>query len=326
MNIKFVRLAFATALLTFVVFGSQITIADNYEGSTYSEVWKAASDPKAYGNAYDRNNLPVFEPPLSGGNNPSIYARAKQTIDDRRDIVPYFQKRVHANGMCFAGTWKITEDNPYTGYFKKGSSALIIARISEAAGNPIAGKGKRRAFGFVGKLFPTTDPTDPKKYKTANFQAIDDLGGTWAKHFTDQTLMNHPNLTPNLQLAETFLTAGEVAIAFEKADPNHHIKERQLYEVSELGLDDPTKAITPDWFGIVASPGTPVVDMPDFRNELELNRRNGKLSLDIVTAADEFDDWHKTGVIELTQDALAPGCDHIVTWHHPAWRDDLRYE
>src|SRR5205807_8505365 len=61
---------------------------------------------------------------------------------------------------CFAGNWEITQDSPYSGFFRKGSQALMIGRLSAAS--PVTSRGEKRAFGFAGKIFPTTDAEDRK--------------------------------------------------------------------------------------------------------------------------------------------------------------------
>ncbi len=61
-----------------------------------------------------------------------ILEDAKRTLEDRSDIREYFDKLAHPNGICLSGVWEIYKENPYSGYFTKSSSALIIARSSSA--------------------------------------------------------------------------------------------------------------------------------------------------------------------------------------------------
>jgi len=33
-----------------------------------------------------------------------------------------FRRLLHPNGICLLGTWEITEETPYSGYFRKGAA------------------------------------------------------------------------------------------------------------------------------------------------------------------------------------------------------------
>src|SRR5262249_51413507 len=110
-----------------------------------------------------------------------ILDASKRTLSDRSDLLPRFRKLVHPNGICFAGVWTITEETPYTGYFRKGSQGLFVGRASTAL--TATEQGSFRAFGFAGKIFPTMDPDAVTP--TANFFTIEDLGGTLRDHYLD---------------------------------------------------------------------------------------------------------------------------------------------
>src|SRR5688572_19611041 len=141
------------------------TPSTSYQGSTFKEVRdQVFSDPYKV-LPQDRVTLRSF---YRGFTN-VLFKASLRTLDDPTDIVPYFQKLVHPNGVALAGTWNITEKSPYSGYFSQGSKALIMVRCSTALSE--TKRGKDRAFGFAGKLFPTTDPL--KRVKTADFFAID---------------------------------------------------------------------------------------------------------------------------------------------------------
>jgi hypothetical protein len=312
-------LSISVAAAGLTALGVSRAAEDTYKGSSFAEVWSTVKNE----GPYDPQALPTFSAgflDLVSWTTESIRAAAARTISTREDVLPSFQKLVHADGICLAGTWTITEDNPYSGYFAPGSQGLIIARISDAAGQPLA--GDYRAFGFAGKIFPTSDATGSDPVETANFQTIDDLGGTLAQHFTDTALTNAPPTSRTSALATTLDRALTVAAAFRMADT--HIGERQVYEISELGVAPGQPVHTPKWMLLRAAAGTNTVDLADFRNELQLENHGGKLSLDIFVASAGEDSWTRIGVIDLTDDALSAGCDHRLHFHHAQWRDDLR--
>jgi len=96
-----------------------------------------------------------------------ILKDSQRTLDNHSDILETFEKLAHPNGICFKGIWDIDTQNIYSGYFKKNSQALIIARASSAMSNTKS--GATRAFGFAGKLFPTTNPENLNSEHRASF-------------------------------------------------------------------------------------------------------------------------------------------------------------
>lgn len=243
-----------------------------------------------------------------------ILQNAKRTLEKREDMLPYFDKLAHPNGICLKGIWKIHKENPYSGYFKNHSQALIIARASSAMSNTKS--GETRAFGLAGKLFPTTNPTQESSEPTANFFVIDDLGGTDAKHFTDIAMTNEPSVTTTSEVLKNLLYALKVAKAF--ADADSHSGIRQLYEISELGEADKINIKTPKWMRITAQKGQ-TVDAIDFRDELKINSKT--LIFDIAVASKK-DEWNSIGTIEFDASVVSTACDHQLHFHHPKWREE----
>lgn len=252
-----------------------------------------------------------------------ILGDAKRTLADHRDIIEPFDKLAHPNGVCLKGIWQIHKENPYSGYFKKASKALIIARASTALS--MTKRGDIRAFGFAGKLFPTSKPTQLNKVPTANFFAIDDLGGTAALHYTDVAMTNEPSVTTTSEVLKNILYALKIAKAFASAD--NHSGIRQLYEISELGEKNKANIITPKWIKISAQKGQ-TVDAKDFREEFSL-RKGQKIIFDIAVSSKELDGqkiWQTIGTITFDDSVISNTCDHRLHFHHPLWRDDVRYE
>lgn len=252
-----------------------------------------------------------------------ILADAKRTLIERRDIIEPFDKLAHPNGVCLKGIWEINQKNPYSGYFKNNSKALIIARASSALSK--TKRGEIRAFGLAGKLFPTTDTEKINQEHTANFFVIDDLGGTDALHFTDVELTNEPNVSTTSEVLKNLLYALKVAKAFGNADENPNI--RQVYEISELGEKDKNSIITPKWIKISAQKNQ-TTDAEDFRDEFIL-KNNQKIIFDIAVASTENrgrKDWKNIGIITFDKSVVSTTCDHRLHFHHPKWREDLKHQ
>ena len=243
-----------------------------------------------------------------------ILEDAKRTLVERADILPPFEKLAHPNGVCLKGIWSIDTSNPFSGYFRQGSNALIIARASSAMSN--TKQGEIRAFGLAGKLFPTTDPLKINTHPSANFFVIDDLGGTTAQNFTDVVLTNTPSLSTNSEVLKHIIYGLKVTSAFKKADKNP--TERQLYELSELGEKGEVK--TPKWIKIYAK-NSINPNAKDFRNEL---RVDSEKLIFIIEVADEKREnkkiWQKIGIIIFDKSVISYGCDQQLHFHHPRWK------
>jgi len=262
-------------------------------------------------------NYRLWASSLSSNGNNLILKDALRTMRSRADILPPFKKLAHPNGICFKGIWRIDQTNIYSGYFKKGSHAPIIARISTALSNTSSDHGTR-AFGFAGKLFGS----NPKE-ATANFFLIDDLGGRDLASFSEVVLVNEPPLSITYEVAQHLLYATKVASTFDKVDS--HAGIRQLYEVSQLGTKR-SKVITPKWMKLEVAK-IPNKPMAEFRHELSLYE-NKKLVLDIYVAnkmVENKKNWQKIGDITLDASVLSGACDRRLHFHHPRWRDDLDY-
>ena len=285
------------------------------ESVTFNEIWKeVVSDPL--------DKLPYnrvsFGQLFKWGEN-IILNDAKRTLVNQQDILKPFNKLAHPNGICLKGTWEIDTKNPYSGYFKQGSKALIIARASTALSN--TSSDGIRAFGFAGKLFASTNPN--QKTSRANFFAIDDLGGTKAKHYTDVSMTNEPSVTTTSAVAKNLLYALKVARAFSLADKNSGI--RQLYEISELGESNKKNIKTPKWIKIEAKKGQ-TVDKKDFRDELAIDKKELIFNIAVASSQKESKkDWLDIGTIAFNQSIVSSSCDHRLHFHHPKWRDDLEY-
>ena len=290
-------------------------VSSSYQGSTFKEVRdQVFSDPYSV--------LPQNKVTLGSffhGLTNVLAKAALRTLDDPTDIIPYFRKLVHPNGVALFGTWNITEKSPYTGYFSQGSKALIAVRCSVALSRTT--RGHYRGFGFAGKLFPTTDPL--KRVKTADFFAIDVFAGTKAAHFTDVELTNDVPTGFNIDTVLNFASGLVAVLTFRRADGNNNF--RQLYPISELGLPEGATAVTPRWIMIRAWPGSGQSEKPDFRDELMVqNYVNKTLRFEIWVANALLPsgkrDVKQIGYIDLTESVASESCDHRLSFHHPRLR------
>jgi len=247
---------------------------------------------------------------------------AKRTIKNHNDLLEPFDKLAHPNGICLKGIWSIDKQNIYSGYFKKGSKALMVARASTAMSDTKS--GEIRAFGLAGKLFPTLDEKENIKAHTANFFLIDDLGGTDAPNYRDVELTNEPSITTTSAVIKNILYAIKVAKAFGDADKNPNI--RQLYEISHLG-EKSKNIITPKWMMIKARDNSNI-DAIDFRDELKI-ATSKELVFDIFVSSKSIDgkkDWQNIGTMKFKDSVVSNTCDHRLHFHHPKFRDDLNYK
>jgi len=259
---------------------------------------------------------------LSSSTENLILKDALRTLNSYADILEPFDKLAHPNGICFKGIWNIDTKNIYSGYFKKDSKALIIARASTALSETT--NDDKRAFGFAGKLFASTNPNKINKFHSANFFLIDDLGGTDAKSYTEVSLTNDPLVSFSFAVLKNLLYASKVAYNFAKADKNSGI--RQLYEISQLGEKSLKNIITPKWLKLETQKSSKR-EAKDFRDELKID--NKELIFDIFVAnkiIGKKKNWKKIGTITLDTSVVSNSCDHRLHFHHPKWRDDLNHQ
>lgn len=291
-----------------------------YEGSTFDDVWtEVASDPYAELPHYTVTWSSFF----SGFFHNDLLEDSRRTLDSSADLMPAQKKLLHPNGICLQGTWTITEDTPYSGYFAPGSQGLFIGRASTALSE--TEQGQYRAFGVAGKLFPTMDPNE--QVRTANFFTIEDLGGTDTDHFLDAGNTNDIiNITIRPSLVFKGLLAATVAQAFMTAEGTLDVTKtliRQLYPISTIGVTDHSQLQTPRWLMITGSADTERVDAVDFRDELRIENYPDGLAFEIHVASEGTrlgsKEWTQIGRIEITDTAVSASCDRRLHFAHPRY-------
>jgi hypothetical protein len=243
---------------------------------------------------------------------------------------------VRPHAVCVTGTWEITEDNPYSGFFRPGSRGLAIARIS--AGDSLTLGGRRRSYGLALKLFPTADENHRQLLRPANILLADDLGGTRPAHLTEVELTNVPHVTGWNRGTQIPVLLIE-GLVFELVDRRASV--RQVYPIAELGKapEEPTRA--PEFLRLRASAGQPVVDEDDVRDEVLahiFDRGNPRplrtLRFDVAVSdagkrrgfglfqRQTVDGWRQIGRVTFDDGVASYNGDFVLHFRHPTWRND----
>jgi hypothetical protein len=290
-----------------------------YPGSRFREVWgQVAADPYEVPPRVEVTLGRLFD-----GLTDRLLQASRRTLRRRDDLLPWFRKLIHPTGICLAGWWVITEPNRYTGQFRQGTRALIIARASTAEGT--TRPQEARIFGFAGKIYPTSDPEHAGPLPTANFFAIEDLAGSRRDHFLDARCTNdilpvspRPSLVPRSPLLAA--AARDFAIADETLDVTQTMV-RPLTPLAALGEPAGAPIDAPRWLLVTGSADVPRVDASDYREELRLANYPGGLRFDILVAerGSRLGEraWRKIGHMEFFADAVSDSCDHRLHFHHP---------
>lgn len=274
---------------------------------SFAQLWReVASD--AYALPHNDVTLRSFFGKLSY----ELARSGKRTIADERDLLPPFKKLIRPNGIALAGSWNITEPSAYSGLFRAGQRALLIARASVAFGE--TENGHYRSFGLAGKLFPTLDPHEA--VRTANFFVIDDNGGTLTEHFLDGCLSTQPKLSLNPSALRKLPILLAITIAQRLAD--RHSEIRQLYPISEAGVADRDLVRTPRFMQICGAKGQRIFAR-DFRDQLRTRRYGAGLKFDLAVRDTMKQPWARLGYLEFTDDVVSETCDHRLHFSHPRW-------
>jgi hypothetical protein len=171
-------------------------VEDALFANPYQQVWGRAGEPPLPDQEVTIRS--VFGGLLSLGKPPRFEHASERTLDSNADLRwgpdrRGFTRFLHPNAVCLVGRWQITEDTVYSGYFARGSTALVVARYSSGAGGNR--RGQIRSMAMVGKLFPTVDPDHATPLRTANFITQEDIGGTRTESINAAELRNAPDVT-----------------------------------------------------------------------------------------------------------------------------------
>lgn len=332
----------------------QMTAEDRaYRGSRFSEVRDAVfANPyqKVWG-AGGEPPLPVYPVSLASVargilpfGRPSIFRQAvERAVDSHADLRwgqdgKGFRRLLHPNGVCLTGLWDITEDSGYTGYFAKGSRALVVGRYSTCCTE--TRRGRTRSLSLVGKLYPTTDPEHAEPLRTASFFTQQDLGGDRTATINDAELRNAPD-TRSWRRGTgipVFLLEG---VFFLLTDKKPSI--RQLYQIAELGKPDNEPTRTPEFMRLRVASDQPRIagENLDFRDEImaqlydrgdPVPKRRLVFHIEVTddgathgTPAFErrsFENWRRIGTLAFDRAVVSYNGDFVIHFNHPTWRDD----
>jgi hypothetical protein len=324
-----------------------------YAGSRFSEVTAAI-----FANAYQRTWGGAGEPPLpvyevtfrsvvgglaSLGIPRQFRADSERTLDTGVDLRwgrdgKGFTRLVHPNGVCLTGRWQIDAETGYSGYFRTGSEALVVARYSTCCTE--TRRGRMRSLSMVGKLFPTTDPNHAEPLRTANFMTQDDIGGSMGEYINDVDLRNAPDTTVARRGTGVPLLL-MVGIVFNRVDKEPGI--RQLYPIAELGkpAGEPTRA--PAFMRLLVARDQPRIEGADldFRDEVmaqifdrgdPLPRRSLRFTIEVTDQGEPsgpaakvrwtFQNWRTIGTLTFDNAVVSRNGDFVIHFSHPTWRED----
>jgi hypothetical protein len=245
-----------------------------------------------------------------------------------------WRRIVHPSGVCLFGRWEIDAETPYSGYFRKGSRGLVIARYSSGGETR---RNRLRSLAMVGRIWPETDPAHRTPLPSASFITQEDIGGAWSYCINHAVLRNAPDTTVTRRtlLGGTMLFFTGMALRFADKKPTI----RQLYEIAELGKPDGEPTRAPEFMQLTVAPGHPVIrgnDL-DFRDEVmaqvyETPQRSltfvietcdrGKTRGPDFYQHRKFEDWQRIGTLRFDEAVVSFNGDRVFHVHHPKWRKD----
>lgn len=336
-------------------FGTEATTPDDrhYAGSRFADVREAifAQPYQRVWSAPDAPALPRYQVTLKSllsgllrcGAPYQFRAAAKRTVDSNADLrwgagQEGYRRLLHPNGIALTGLWQIDTETPYTGYFAKGSRALIVTRYSTCCTE--TRRGYTRSLSMVGKLFPTTDPEHAERLRTANFIAQQDIGGDNTDFINDAEIRNAGDVTALRRGSGIwgFLVTG---IVFQNVDNMPAV--RQLYPIAELGKPTDAHTSAPQFMRLLVAADQPRIpgERLDFRDEVMAQiydrgdpapKRKLIFNIEVTDEGEShgpqvrlrwtFRNWRRIGTITLDRAVASYNADHVLHFNHPTWRRD----
>jgi hypothetical protein len=325
-----------------VVAGSRFSVVrDAIFANPYQTVWGANGNAPI--ERFPVTFAPLMKGILPGGETWQFLAAARRVLASDSDLRwgpdgKGYRRLLHANGICMTGLWAVTEETPYTGYFRKGSRGLIISRYSTCCTE--TRRGHTRSLSMIGRIYPTTDPNHPAPLPTASFITQEDIGGENTLSINDAKLRNAPNTTVSRRGSgmPILLLSG---LVFKIAEKQPTI--RQVYQIAELGKPpaEPTRA--PEFMQLTVAAGQPVIpgDDLDFRDEIMAHiydpgdpTPKRKLVFNVETSDTgtthglpirerrDITNWKQIGTMTFDAAVVSFNGDHVFHVNHPAWREN----
>jgi hypothetical protein len=322
-----------------------------YSGSRFSEVREAIfANPyqRIWGGAGEKA-LPVYDVTLAGvlrgalGPAYQFLKATERTVDSSADLRwgvdrKGFRRILHPNGVCLTGMWRVTEQTDYSGYFQKGSAALVVARYSTCCTE--TRRGYNRSLALVAKLFPTTDPNHRTPLRTASLITQQDIGGARTDFINDAELRNAPDTTVSRRGGGVpiLLITGMI---FARVDSQP--STRELYQIAELDKPKTQPTQTPEFLRLVVAPDQSRVagESLDFRDEIMAQifdkgdpepKRTLTFNIEVTdegstsgTALRQrrtFQNWRRIGTLTFDNAVISYNGDFVIHFNHPTWREN----
>ena len=307
----------------------------------YQEVWGAPGEPPFPVRRITLSR--VLAGVLPFGRRFAMLAATRRSVASNLDLRwgddgRGFRRLVHANGICLLGRWEIDRPTGFSGCFREGSSALVVARLSACCTETRS--GHTRSLGLVGRLYPTTDPDDARRLPTANFITQEDIGGNTIRSLDELSMTNAPDTTAWRRGwgLPVLMVAGLCSLLSDR-----HITERQLYQIAELGKDRDEPTRCPRYLRLTVrdKAGEPPQSPVDFRDEVMGRiydqgdpRARRELTFRIEVADEgttlgwlfferrRIRGWREVGSLTFSEAVASTNGDRVVAFQHPVWRRD----
>jgi hypothetical protein len=332
------------------------SIADedrDYNGSRFAEVRDAlfANPYQEVWGRDDQEPLPTYEVALSSvlrgilsfGKRYLFQQATARAVDSHADLRwgpdrKGFRRLLHPNGVCLTGRWEITEETEYSGYFRKGSAALVVGRYSTCCTE--TRRDHTRSLALAGKLFPTADVNHAQPLRTASFITQQDIAGDHTDYVNDAELRNAPDV-------HAWRRGGGVpillitGIVFQRVDKEP--VQRQLYQIAELGKPADELTRSPKFMRLLVAPEQPRIkgDALDFRDEVMAQifdrgdaapKRTLSFNIEVTDEGSThgprfwqrvtFSNWRRIGRLTFDNAVVSYNGDFVIHFNHPTWRDD----
>lgn len=289
-----------------------------------------------------------------GGEN-VLLKHAKRTLVDNSDFVTLEtpHKLLQANGICFAGTWQINSESPYSGLYQESTYLPVIVRASVSLSG--TKQDDKRAFGIAVKVFPHLPQTGisnskessnannadaltktETEAKTQNLFLMHSLGGTTTPHLLPLPLTNEPalgSLPPFSQLLtayrlESDLTKADEVVSGKNANarfrPVAHLANILATPTDNSATVPESKVVAPHWLKVSIASDTPLINKDDFRDELSLKHYPQQAFQWHIDAAPfnkkgiDHANWQRIGKITVNESVTSLTCDTKLHFAHPA--------
>jgi hypothetical protein len=314
-------------------------VRDAIFANPYQQVWgRDGADPLPM---YQVTLRSVLRGVLSFGKRYLFQQAVARTVDSHADLRwgangKGFRRLLHPNGVCLTGRWQITQDTEYSGYFRKGSEALVVGRYSTCCTE--TRRGHTRSLALVAKLFPTTDANHTQPLRTASFFTQQDIGGEHTDYINDAELRNAPDVHV-LRRARGVPILLVTGLVFNRVDKEPG--ERQLYQIAELGKPDHEPTRAPRFMRLLVATDQPRIDALDFRDEVMAQifdrgdatpKRTLRFDIEITDEGSthgsqlstkvSFSNWKRIGQLIFDNAVASYNGDFVIHFNHPTWRND----